>query len=491
MPKLVLLDSHSLAYRAFYALPSDLATSQGQVTNAAYGFTSMLIKLYGDEHPDALAIAWDVRGGTFRNEQYPEYKAQREAPPDIFRTQLPLIERVAEALQVPQFGIPGFEADDVIATLADRARAAGWDVLVVTGDRDAFQLIEPGIQVMYTRRGITDTVIADAAYLKERYDVTPDQYVEYAALRGDTSDNLPGVPGVGEKTAARLLNEHGSLEGVYEHLDELSPRLRENLAAAREQVLLNRELMALVRTVEVDTEIDALARVEWDQAEVRAVFDELEFHSLWDRLVEAGGGGVAAPGEVLEVEVQTEADPARLTALRGAMALEPVWDGPDLAGLMLSGSGDSATFVPAAALAHLRPLLEDPANPKHLHDAKPTIHALLDHDIDLRGLAFDTALAAYVVNPSLRDYGLPNLAGRILSLELETVDDQGAPVTQGTLDFEGGPDLESAGRRAVAVGWQLHRLGSPGRRGVLVQLHYHGSCGPSVRVVWACLDAGE
>ena len=214
MPKLILLDGHSLAYRAFYALPSDLATSQGQVTNAAYGFTSMLIKLLGDGHPDGLAVAWDVRGGTFRNERYPEYKAQREAPPDIFRTQLPLIERVATVMNIPQFGVPGVEADDVIATLAERAKDAGWEAMVVTGDRDAFQLIEPGIEVMYTRRGITDTVMADNAYLKERYDVTPEQYVEYAALRGDSSDNLPGVPGVGEKTAAKLLNEHGSLEGI-------------------------------------------------------------------------------------------------------------------------------------------------------------------------------------------------------------------------------------------------------------------------------------
>ncbi len=451
MPKLVLLDGHSLAYRAFYALPSDLATSQGQVTNAAYGFTSMLIKLLGDEHPDALAVAWDVRGGTFRHEQYSEYKAQREAPPDIFRSQLPLIERVVEVLHVPQFGIAGFEADDVIATLAGRASADGWEVLVVTGDRDAFQLIEAGIRVMYTRRGISDTVIADAAYLAERYNVTPSQYVEYAALRGDTSDNLPGVPGVGEKTAAKLLNEHGSLEGIYEHIAELSPKLRENLAASRDQVFLNRQLMALVRTVDIDIDLESLRLAEWDASEVRGVFDELEFHSLWSRLVESGGGAGTAAREAFEVEVVTETDPAKLAALAGPIAVDPVWDEPDLAGLMLATDAGVVTFVPAAALAHLRPLLEDPEIPKHLHDAKPAVHALLDHDVDLRGLAFDTALAAYVVNPSLRDYGLPDIAGRVLSLELEPVDDQGAPVTQGTLDFGGGPDLEAAGRRAAAI----------------------------------------
>ena len=168
MPKLGLLDGQSLAYRAFYALPSDLATSQGQVTNAVYGFTSMLIRLLGDESPDAVAVAWDLKGGTFRNEQYADYKAQREAPPDIFRSQLPLIERVATALKIHQFSAPGYEADDVIATIAERAKAAGIDVLVVTGDRDAFQLIEGPVQVRESRLGSTDTVIAEASYLVER-----------------------------------------------------------------------------------------------------------------------------------------------------------------------------------------------------------------------------------------------------------------------------------------------------------------------------------
>ena len=219
MPKLILLDGHSLAYRAFYALPTDLATPAGQVTNAVYGFTSMLIKLLGDEHPDAIAVAWDLPGKTFRKDEYPEYKAQREAPPDIFASQLPLIERVATVMRLHQFAVPGFEADDVIATVAERAKAAGWDVLVVTGDRDAFQLIDAGVRVVYTRRGISDTIVADAAYVTERYGITPAQYPQYAALRGDNSDNLPGVPGVGEKTAAKLLNAYGSLEGVFEHLE--------------------------------------------------------------------------------------------------------------------------------------------------------------------------------------------------------------------------------------------------------------------------------
>ncbi|MHC4091565.1 MAG: 5'-3' exonuclease, partial [Planctomycetota bacterium] len=215
MPTLALLDGHSLAYRAFYALPADLATTAGQVTNAVFGFTSMLIKLLGDEAPDGIAVAWDVRGPTFRKERYEDYKAQREAPPDLFSSQLPLIDEVLDALEITQLRVPGFEADDVIATLATRAEEAGWDVLVVTGDRDAFQLVDGSIKVLYTLRGISDTVKADTTWISGKYGIPPDQYLEYAALRGDPSDNLPGVPGVGEKTAAKLISGYGSLESVY------------------------------------------------------------------------------------------------------------------------------------------------------------------------------------------------------------------------------------------------------------------------------------
>ena len=195
MSKLALLDGHSLAYRAFYALPADLATTAGQVTNAVFGFTSMLIKLLGDERPDALAVAWDVRGSTFRSEEYSDYKAQRQSPPDLFRSQLPLINEVLEALQMTQIGVQGVEADDVIATLATQANEAGWETVIVTGDRDAFQLVEPGITVLYTRRGISDTVRADEAWIMERYGVRPDQYTEYAALRGEHIRQPAGCAG--------------------------------------------------------------------------------------------------------------------------------------------------------------------------------------------------------------------------------------------------------------------------------------------------------
>ena len=218
MPTLALIDGHSLAYRAFYALPTDLATPAGQVTNAVFGFTSMVIKLLGDEHPDALAVAWDTPAATFRSEAFEEYKANRKTAPDLFRSQVPLMHEVADVLRFTQLEAPGYEADDIIATLAHAGAAAGWDVLVVTGDRDAFQLIDDRITVVYTLRGISDTVKADAAWIVGKYGIRPDQYPDYAALRGDSSDNLPGVPGVGEKTATRLVAGYGDLEGIYEHL---------------------------------------------------------------------------------------------------------------------------------------------------------------------------------------------------------------------------------------------------------------------------------
>ncbi len=454
VPKLALLDGHSLAYRAFYALPADLMTPAGQVTNAVFGFTSMLIKLLGDERPDALAVAWDTPAKTFRSERYPEYKAQRSAAPDLFRSQVPLIKEVAEKLNIRQFEIAGVEADDVIATIADRAAAEGWEVLVVTGDRDAFQLIDRDVKVLYTRRGISDTIIADGSYVEERYGVRPARYPDYAALRGDTSDNLPGVPGVGEKTATRLLQAHESLEGIYDHLDDQTPKLQENLAEAKEQVFLNRDLITLRRDVDVDVDPEELRPAAWDPSEVRELFDALAFRTLWPRLNEVGGGADVPVGEVLEVETATETDPTRIARLAGdGLALEPVWDEGELAGLMVAAGDEQAVFVPAAELDALAPALGDATVPKVIHDAKPLVRGLLDLDLDLRGLDFDTALAAYVINPAERAPDLSVLASRVLGLEVEPPPEDGeSGAAQATLDFEGGgPDLDAAGRRAVAA----------------------------------------
>src|SRR5712691_3473655 len=252
MPKLLLLDGHSLAYRAFFALPTDLATKAGTVTNAVYGFTSMLTKVMADEHPDLIAVAFDAPGGsTYRIELDPDYKAGRKETPDLFRSQLPLIHEVLDALEVKQLEVPGVEADDVIATLATSAAAEGIDVVIVTGDRDSYQLVrDPHIKVLYNRRGVSDYVLYDEAGIFERTGVTPAQYPEYAALRGDPSDNLPGVPGIGEKTAAKLVAAHGTLEAIFDHVDDLPPKHRANLTEARERVFKNREMSLLLRDVE-------------------------------------------------------------------------------------------------------------------------------------------------------------------------------------------------------------------------------------------------
>ncbi len=453
MSKLVLLDGHSLAYRAFYALPSDLSTPSGQVTNAVYGFTSMVIKLLADEQPEAVVVAWDTPVRTFRSEKFAEYKAQREAAPELFLTQLPVIREVADVLGFPQFEAPGFEADDIIATIAAAGAAAQWEVLIVTGDRDAFQLIDGPVKVYYTRRGISDVVVADAAYIKGRFGISPAQYVDFAALRGDSSDNLPGVAGVGEKTATKLIAGYGNLEGLYEHLDEQTPRLRDNLEASREQVFLNRDLTRLLTDVEVSTDIESMRLQPWDGASVRRVFDELAFQSLWTRLQRVGGGSEPDPEEILEIELTTTTDLASIEALGRLrpLGIEPVWDDDGLVGLVLADE-HHATFVPWSASDALAVLLKAEGIPKAFHDAKPVVRALIEADMDLRGLAFDTALASYVIRPTGVSRTLSNIAGRNLGIEIDGDTADGGSAAQRMLDFEAsGPDLEAFGRRAVAV----------------------------------------
>ncbi|MCP3974673.1 MAG: DNA polymerase I [bacterium] len=459
MPKLALLDGHSLAYRAFYALPSDLATPAGQVTNAVFGFTSMLIKLLGDERPDALAVAWDLRGPTFRSERYPDYKAQRESPPDLFASQLPLIREVLDSLRINQLSVPGFEADDVIATLATQAKKEGWETIVVTGDRDAFQLASPAITVLYTRRGISDTVEATPEWIEERYGVAPSKYVEYAALRGDTSDNLPGVPGVGEKTAAKLLAAYGSLEGVFAHLDEQSPKLKENLAASEAQTMLNRELMELVTDVafpDVDAgkvDLEGFTLRDWDYDEVRRVFDGLAFRALWERLVELDGDADhAVSGTALEIDVLSGNPEAVAAALGGAIrVVDPVWESGALVGVTFATGESTARFLRLEEASELLGASDAVAG----HDIKALLRELAVADLAVPPVAFDTALAAYLINPAQRTPTIEELAYKELGISLDAPDDDSGPAEpQAAFDFDGdagGPDLEASGRRAVAV----------------------------------------
>jgi DNA polymerase-1 len=450
VPTLALIDGNSVAYRAFYALPPDLATKSGQVTNAVFGFTRMLIRLLKDYHPDGIAVAWDISRQTFRTESYPEYKSQRERAPDEFRSQLPLMDEVLQALHITQLRQEGYEADDLIATLVKRAVEAGWEVLIVTGDRDAFQLIEGPVKVVYTRRGISDIVLADEAYVEEKYGIRPDQYVEYAALRGDTSDNLPGVPGVGEKTASRLIADYGDLDNLYLSVTELTPKLRENLAAHREQVFLNRELMQLVDDLELGVEVDELHTQEWDRHQVKDLFDSLEFHSMWNDLEQALPSA-ATESELVEVESRLVTSPAEIESIAGQDVLVAglVTDAGEPFGLAVSIEPGEAAVVPFDAAGPILDALESGRAALAGHDLKELVRSLLDMERDVERLDMDTALAAYIVNPSQRTYDLEELADRLLGLELVSPDEEGTEA--GTLPFDSGPNVDLEGRRIEGV----------------------------------------
>ena len=339
---LILIDGNSLTYRAFFALPTDLSTASGQVTNAVFGFTSMLINLMRDHGHRRMAVAFDRPEPTFRHERVDTYKANRQAAPDILRQQMGLVRQVAETLGIRVLELPGYEADDIIATLATQGRDAGLDVIVVTGDRDVYQLVEdPHVKVLYNRRGVSDYVLYDEAGIEERTGVPPTLYLQYAALRGDTSDNLPGVPGVGEKTAAKLVTTYGGIDGIFEHLDEQTPKLRTSLGEHEDQVRQNAELMKLICDAPVGVTVDELDRRPPDVDEVRHLFDFLEFHSLGERLTEALGEDLGVgrpPAEVLEADVTTIEWAADASALlvrlrEGAagapLAVAAAWDGSE------------------------------------------------------------------------------------------------------------------------------------------------------------------
>ncbi|MBV8984235.1 MAG: DNA polymerase I [Acidimicrobiia bacterium] len=472
MAKILLLDGNSLVYRAFFALPTDMATASGQVTNAVFGFTSMLINLLKDHQPDGIGVAFDRPEPTFRHELVAEYKAGRSEAPDILRQQMGLVRQVLDGLKMPMVDASGFEADDVIATLATQAKEKGDEVIIVTGDRDEYQLVEdPCVKVLYNRRGVSDYVLYDEAGILERTGVTPEKYPQYAALRGDPSDNLPGVPGVGEKTAAKLINTHGDLDGVFANVDKNTPKLRENLKAHEAQVRQNAQATPLVRDVPLEISLDDLRQGQWDAEEVRELFTFLEFRTLWDRLLEAVGGSLPAhtsATEALDVDLQRlgtaeEAVDAlqRLAGSNEPVAIAASWEGiegrsPLVALAVAVGeSPESAQFFTTELLsdqkvaAALAGVVAEGGPALEAHRAKELMRALEPSGIDIRSLDLDTAVAAYLVDPGDTDYLLEDLAVRYLSVELRAAD---APPA-GQLDLDGNVDkpAEDAGRRAVAV----------------------------------------
>ncbi len=478
---LMLIDGNSLTYRAFFALPTDLTTGSGQVTNAVFGFTSMLVNLLRDHQPEGVLVAFDRPEPTFRHEAVPSYKAGRAETPDILRQQMGLVRQVIDSLAIPTLEQAGVEADDIIATLATRARDEGRDVLVVTGDRDCYQLVEdPHVKVLYNRRGVSDYALYDEAGIEERTGVRPELYVLYAALRGDPSDNLPGVPGVGEKTAAKLINGYGSLDELFAHVEDQTPKLRENLGVNEAQARSNAEMMVLRRDVELDVALDDIRMGEPDVDEVRRLFEFLEFRSLWDRLVEALGTDLGALGQestVLEAEVVLPADAADATTRLGALAKEgeggPVaaavefdgvarWDA-DPAGIALvvdAGRGEvlwlGATLLADAGVSTaLGELLGGPhRRVLAAHDAKPLLRWLARTDPEGRpvsqvaDLGLDTALAAYLLDPAEGRYDLAPLLARLAHAEL-AVDDDAAP--EGQLDLAAGT-TDDVGARAARHG---------------------------------------
>ena len=465
MAKLLLLDGHSLAYRAFYALPADLATPDGTFTNAVFGFTSMLTKVLADEQPDYLGVAFDAPTKSFRHDMDADYKAGRKATPDVFKSQLPLIREVLAALEVPTIEIEGVEADDVIATLATRAAAQGTDVVVVTGDRDAFQLVhDPHLKVLYNKRGVSDYALYDEAGIVERTGgVTPKQYPHYAALRGDSSDNLPGVPGVGEKTAAKLVTTYGDIEGILAHVDELPPKQRQNLTEMADRVRLNLEMTNLVLDVDCGVQPEDLLVGAFDRERVRVLFDQLAFRTLFARMMAAIGDTPdedVPDAETLDVEVVVlrdtgvAAEHLGAIATRGARyALEGHWDGVPgrsaLLGLGIAEEDGRVAYLDGAflrdddVLAAGGALVGDGGPPLVSHRAKDLMHGL---GADVRTLTQDTALMAYLLDPADGKYLLEDLALRFLSLEVRSPD-----VEEGTLDLDGTAGSEDTGRRAAVV----------------------------------------
>jgi DNA polymerase-1 len=445
--RLLLLDGHSLAYRAFFALPAEnFSTTTGQTTNAVYGFTSMLINVIKDERPTHIVVAFDVSRQSFRREQYAEYKAGRSDTPEQFKGQVSLVHEVLDALKIPHLQMEGYEADDLIASLTRQARAAGMQVLICTGDRDAFQLISDSVTVLYPRKGVSDLARMDPAAVRGRYGVDPECYRDLAALVGESSDNLPGVPGVGPKTAAKWIEQFGGLDGVVAAADQIKGKAGESLREHLGGVIRNYQLNRLLDDVVMPIDVTDTAWTGWDREAVHRVFDALEFRVLRERLYQYleiteepdAQVGFDVAGEVLRepgaVKTWLAAHAAQLTgvAVSGAFGRGTGL----LTGIALATPDAAAWFDPAeldpADDAAVAAWLADPDRPKVLHDAKPALLAFTAHGWQFAGLASDTALAAYLARPDQRTYDLADLSVRYLHRELRSeTPDNG----QLTLDF--------------------------------------------------------
>lgn len=493
---LLVVDGHSLAFRAFFALPVDnFSTSSGQATNAVWGFATMLAQVIDAEKPDHLGVAFDVKGGTFRNEMLPQYKGTREAAPEELLTQLPLIQRMLTALGVTYIEKPGFEGDDVIATLATMGDKAGYHTLVLSGDRDAFQLVDDNVTVLYPGHHFKDLKHMTPQSIIDKYKVTPAQYPDLAALRGETADNIPGVPGVGDGFAAKWINQFGSLDGICEHADEIGGKKGESLRANIDQVKLNRKVNALVRDVDLGVDIEDLTFGTVDVAQIDALFKELEFgprtksrvlktfntgakasntsgagestnneqneqdSSLdlnlpeptsitapeqFDEWVKAHRVEVKVPGEIADFTVSDYGDGSQRHAICGD-AVGHAWTvaawgderpGRATAQTIAVATATSAAIVPLPITDTLRAQLARFLKSEHsrtiVHGYKELLHLLGAVDLDMDLPMFDTKLAGYLAQPDFHADSLKQAAEHFLDIHFTETEQP----SQGTLDFD-------------------------------------------------------
>ncbi|AYL35531.1 DNA polymerase I [Streptomyces fungicidicus] len=468
-PRLMLMDGHSLAYRAFFALPAEnFTTATGQPTNAIYGFASMLANTLRDESPTHFAVAFDVSRKTWRSEEFTEYKANRSKTPDEFKGQVELIGELLDAMHAQRFAVEGFEADDVIATLATQAEAEGFEVLIVTGDRDSFQLVSEHTTVLYPTKGVSELTRFTPEKVFEKYGLTPAQYPDFAALRGDPSDNLPGIPGVGEKTAAKWINQFGSFAELVERVDEVKGKAGQNLRDHLESVKLNRRLTELERRVELSQGVLALERAAYDRKAVAMILDTLEIRnpSLRERLfaVDPGAEEAEATPVVTEgVELDgTVLGTGELTAWLGEHGTGPL--GIATVGTWALGTGSVAEIALATAAGPaawfdpseldeaderaLTAWLADPERPKVFHNAKGAMRVFAEHGWTIEGVTMDTALAAYLVKPGRRSFDLDALSLEYLHRELAPA---AAPDGQLAFGADDGAEAEALMVQARAI----------------------------------------
>jgi DNA polymerase-1 len=412
--RLLLIDGHSMAYRAFYALPAEnFTTASGQHTNAIYGFATMLLSLLSSEKPTHVAVAFDVSRKTFRSEIFPEYKANRAKTPDEFRSQMSYLHELVSAFGITQFEVEGYEADDVIATITKRAEKEGADVFICTGDRDSFQLVNDKTTVLYPKRGVSDLARMTPDAVQEKYGMSPAQYPDFAALRGDPSDNLPSIPGVGEKTAAKWVVEYGSLQELLSNVDKVGGKVGQALRDSIDNVIRNRELTQLVAEVPLDLSIDALAWSGVDENLTNPLFDRLEFKTLKDRMkpiLLKGTSKAAEPefqlfAEEISEGVLTPAElDAKIAKHIGSIAITFSMMEEKLHRYAVAFSQEEIFLVHSSTMGDWA---LDASIPKIAHDAKS-----LARRSGLVGIEFDTSLAAYLVNPGVRAQELKDLQER-------------------------------------------------------------------------------